>query len=189
MQLVIFVSVCGLCRPRAAAHRDASTTPSVAGNKAKKKEVSWVRDALRFLGARSCFEGQSNGVKSPRVATRNVTRSHGNEPVAQAPRIFPPPSPIPPRFPPLFRFSAISGWASREFSHFSAFQHRNLLLLLFVPMRNALYPTFCTFDMTSINLRIALWWPRCIIVSHLYVILFVIEISILNVNFIHVKPY
>lgn len=40
----------------------------------KKKEASWVRDALRFLGTRSCFEGQSNGVKSPCVATRNVTK-------------------------------------------------------------------------------------------------------------------
>lgn len=40
----------------------------------KKKKASWIRDALRFLGARSSFEGQSNGVKSPRVATRNVMK-------------------------------------------------------------------------------------------------------------------
>lgn len=151
------MSVCGSCSR--GAHRDASTTPSVAGNKAKKKkreEVSWVRDALRFLGARSCFEGQSNGVKSPRVATRNVTRSHGNEPVAQAPRIFPP------------RILPHSSLFSFDFPRFPAEQvasfptsrpfNIEIWLRLLVPMGYALrvHPTFCTFDMTNVNLRIAL---------------------------------
>ena len=68
VELVILVLVRGSCsRGRIAMHRQLRQLLTIRLK--KKKEISWVCDALRFLGARSCFEGQSNGVKSPRVAT------------------------------------------------------------------------------------------------------------------------
>jgi len=42
--------------------------------KEEKGTTAGTSDAPRFLGARSRLEGQSNGVKSPRVATRDVTK-------------------------------------------------------------------------------------------------------------------
>jgi len=91
VELVILVSIRGsYSRQRIAMHRQLRQLLAI---RLKKKEALWIRDALRFLGARSCFEGQSNGVKSPRVATRNVTKPWKRAGRASA-------SHFPPRIPP-----------------------------------------------------------------------------------------
>lgn len=85
------------------------------------------------------------GQKSSRCYAKRYEKPWKRAGRASAPLAFSLPA-SPPRSPPLFRFSAISGWASREFSHFSAFQHRNLVASS--PTRLAF--TFCLMWRTLI---------------------------------------
>jgi len=159
VELVILVLVRGSCsRGRIAMHRQLRQLLTIRLKKKKKKYRGF---AMRFASSAHEAVSKDNRTGSKVLALlRETLRSHGNEPSRKR-LAFSLPG-FPPWSSPLFRFSAISGWASREFSHFSVFQHRNLVASSRLDV-SCVHSTFYTFNTTFnliFNLRIALWWSR-----------------------------